>query len=98
LRQGARGTVWSWVYLAAAGAAAVWFSHPAVFVLGGIGTALLAEALFTRNQLRFVAAALVGWCWLTSFGLCYLLCLRHLGGTQYLLDYWNGHFLPLPPR
>jgi hypothetical protein len=98
LPQGERGTAWSWASLAAAGAAAVWFSHPATFVLGGIGTALLAQGLVARSRSRFITAALVIGCWLVSFGLCYLLCLRQLGANQYLLDYWNGHFLPLPPR
>src|SRR5262249_971131 len=68
------------------------------FVLGGIGTALLAQALLARDRGRFVAAALTVGCWLASFGGCYLLCLRQLGANQYLLDYWNGHFLPLPPK
>ena len=36
-------------------------------------------------------------CWLVSFGGCYLACLKQLGNNQFLLDYWAGHFLPLPP-
>jgi hypothetical protein len=87
----------AWVGLALGGAAAVWFSHPAAFVLGGIGTALLADALFARDRRRFLAASFTVGTWLASFGACYVLLLRHLGGNQYLLDYWNGHFLPLPP-
>ena len=87
-----------WVVLAGAGAAAVWFSHPAVFVLGGIGTALLAEAAWRKDRRRFLAAAGTVGTWLVSFGACYLISLKHLGNNQYLLDYWNGHFLPLPPR
>ncbi|MBY0514038.1 MAG: hypothetical protein K2P78_09030, partial [Gemmataceae bacterium] len=78
--------------------AAVWFSHPAVFVLAGIGTALLADALYSRDRGRFFAAVGTAGTWLGSFGACYVLLLRHLGGNQYLLDYWNGHFLALPPR
>jgi hypothetical protein len=86
-----------WAVLAAAGAAAVWVSHPAAFVLGGIGAALLAEAVWNRDGKRFWAAAATATCWLVSFGVSYVLCLRQLGSNQYLLDYWAGHFLPLPP-
>ncbi|HJZ59794.1 MAG TPA: glycosyltransferase family 39 protein, partial [Gemmataceae bacterium] len=92
------GSLGRWAALGLGGAAAVWFSHPSTFVLGGIGTALLAQALLARDRGRFVAAALTVGCWLASFGVCYLLCLRQLGANQYLLDYWNGHFLPLPPK
>ncbi len=87
-----------WVVLALAGAAAVWVSHPAAFVLGGIGMALLAEAAVARDRRRFAAAALTTATWLVSFGACYLLFTRHLRGNDYLLTYWAGHFLPLPPR
>jgi hypothetical protein len=87
-----------WAVLAAAGAAAVWVSHPAAFVLGGIGTALLAEAAWVRDWTRFRAAAATVACWLASFAVSYFLCLKQLGANQYLLDYWAGHFLALPPR
>lgn len=97
LLRGERGVA-RYLALAVAGAIAVWFSHPAAFVLGGIGTALLAEAVVSRNRSWFVSAALTVGCWLVSFGVCYLVSLRQLGGNQYLLDYWNGHFLPLPPK
>ncbi len=95
-----RGAVgrWHWVGLGAAGAVAVWFSHPAAFVLGGIGTALLAEAMWNRDRRRFLAAAGTVAAWVVSFGVCYLVSLRHLGNNQFLLDYWNGHFLSLPPK
>jgi hypothetical protein len=87
-----------WAVLAVAGAAAVWFSHPAAFILGGLGSALLIDALLQRKRTRFLAAASTAACWLASFGLCYFLFLRNLGGNQYLLTYWDGHFLPLPPK
>jgi hypothetical protein len=35
-------------------------------------------------------------CWV-AFVACYVLFLRKLGANQYLLDYWAGKFLPLPP-
>lgn len=87
-----------WVTLAVAGAAAVWFSHPAAFVLGGIGTALFADAVLSRDRGRIRACALTIGFWLLSFGVCYVCFLKQLGMNQYLLDYWAEHFLPLPPK
>lgn len=86
-----------WAILAASGAAAVWFSHPIVFVLAGVGTALFAEAVWLRDRRRAMACAITIGCWLTSFAACYLLTVKQLGNNQYLLDYWAGHFMPLPP-
>jgi hypothetical protein len=57
----------------------------------------LADALAGRDRRRAAACWATIACWLASFGLCYLASLRHLGGNQYLLDYWAGHFLALPP-
>jgi 4-amino-4-deoxy-L-arabinose transferase-like glycosyltransferase len=88
---------WRWVLIAFAGAAAVWVSHPAAFVLGGVGTALMAEAAVRRDRKRLVVACLTVGVWLVSFAGCYAVSLRHLGANSYLLDYWAGHFLPLPP-
>jgi hypothetical protein len=92
-----KGGLGRWLALAAAGAVAVWCSHPATFVLGGIGTALLARAAIARDRRTFITAALTSACWLVSFGACYVLCLRDLGGNKYLTDYWADHFMPMPP-
>jgi hypothetical protein len=86
-----------WFALAAAGAVAVWCSHPAAFILGGIGTALLLRALIERARAGFISAASAVACWLASFGACYLLCLKQLGANKYLTDYWTDHFMPLGP-
>jgi len=90
------GGVRRWAILAFAGALAVWFSHPAAFVLGGIGASLFASAVWKRDRLRSLAAAATIAAWLVSFATCYLLFVRNLGGNSYLLDYWTGHFLPAP--
>jgi hypothetical protein len=87
-----------WAVLAACGAAAVWFSHPAAFFLGGVGTALFADAVVARDRRRALASLATVGCWLASFAVCYVTTLKQLGHNQYLLDYWAGHFLPLPPR
>ena len=86
-----------WTVLAGAGAIAVWFSHPVAFVLGGIGTALFLDAVVAKDRRRAGACLGTIACWLASFGGCYLACLKQLGNNQFLLDYWAGHFLPLPP-
>jgi len=91
------GGVRRWAVLAAVGALAVWFSHPVAFVLGGIGTALLLHAAAEKDRRRAGACLATIACWLASFGACYFACLRQLGSNEFLLDYWAGHFLPLPP-
>lgn len=96
LLHGAGGTR-RWAVLAIAGALAVWFSHPAAFILGGIGTALFTDALVSKNRARILASGATIGCWMLSFGACYLICLKNLGNNPYLLSYWDGHFLPLPP-
>lgn len=85
------------VVLALVGSAAVWCSHPATFVLGGVGLACLADAA-TRGDRRalLLRAAVVG-AWLVSFAACYFFVLRKLGVNDYLLSYWDGKFLPLRP-
>ncbi|MFO0805771.1 MAG: hypothetical protein U0791_21930 [Gemmataceae bacterium] len=85
-----------WAVLALAGAAAVWCSHPAAFVLAGIGTPLFLDALLKRDRTRTHAAAAMITAWLASFSACYLLFLRKLGGNAYLMDFWTGHFLLAP--
>lgn len=83
--------------LAGAGAAAVWFSHPAAFVLGGVGSGMLADAIARRDRAALLGRLLAVGCWALSFATCYLLFTRNLGMNQYLLDYWAGKFLPFPP-
>ena len=87
-----RATRGAFLRLAVGGAVAVWFSHPAAFVLAGVGAALCARPVGWTPRL------LVGGVWAVSFALVYLLFTRHLGANRYLSDYWAGVFWPLPPR
>src|SRR5262249_59097374 len=70
-------------------------AQPAVFVLGGVGLAVLVSARGDRAAL-LARLAVVG-VWLISFAACYLLFLRRLGMNEFLLGYWAGKFMPLPP-
>ncbi|MGL6094381.1 MAG: hypothetical protein ACRC7O_01095 [Fimbriiglobus sp.] len=88
---------WRLAGFALAGAGAVWFSHPAAFVLGGVGLASLFDAAVRRDRVALLARLAVVGCWAASFGACYLLFTRKLGMNDYLLTYWAGKFMPLPP-
>lgn len=83
--------------LAAAGSLAVWLSHPAVFVLAGIGLTLGLRSVQGKDW-RWVSILILtcGVTWFLSFGLAYSLHLRHLTRNDYLLNYWQEHFLPSP--
>ena len=85
-----------WFAFAGVGALSVWCSHPALFVLAGVGLALLSRASIRRDRTRILGLIALGGSWLLSFAAVYAVNLRHLGHNDYLLRYWTGHFAPRP--
>ena len=90
-------TGWDFFILGCAGALALWCSHPALFVLAGVGGTLVLHYLRERDfpRLRRMAGVLAAWA--ASFTLLYFVSLRGLAGDAYLLNYWGDAFMPLPP-
>jgi hypothetical protein len=88
----------STVVLAGVGALAIWFSHPAIFVLAGIGLTWTVVALRGRETGVLGRLVLCGVIWLASFGALYQVSLRSVTGNAFLLEYWSQAFMPLPPR
>jgi hypothetical protein len=80
--------------LAVIGSVAVWFSHPAVFLLAGAGIVFLVSARSDRR--RMVRLALVLTVWAASFVVLYVVSLRHLAGDHALLEFW-GQYFPAHP-
>jgi hypothetical protein len=84
-------------WLTLAGLVALWFSHPVLFVLAGIGLALVI--IYLRRQdypnLRLIMG--MGILWVLEIGLLYLLILKALSQNAYMREYWQGAFLPIPP-
>jgi len=88
-----------WLRIGVLGAIAVWFSQPALFVLAGIGLALVVAVVQGRIPLRWpmiVACVL----WVVSGVPSIWLTLHSLGARDhaYMLSFWDGGFWPLPPR
>jgi hypothetical protein len=81
--------------LGAPGAVAIWFSHPASFVLSGIGVALVASGTDVRKNVLSMLPSFG--LWGASFGIVYLASLAQLAGNEYLLRFWADGFMPLPP-
>lgn len=76
---------------------ALWFSHPAVFVLAGIGLTL-AILCIQKRDLRNLGAVLgMGVFWLLATGLLYSLVLSDLKKNTFIQEYWQGAFFPMPP-
>lgn len=87
----------NFVLLAVAGILALWFSHPALFVLAGIGVALVIQFLRTRDYTNLRTTFGIGLLWLANLALLYFINLRNLSQNNYLTAYWADGFLPLPP-
>lgn len=86
----------NFVLLAVAGILALWFSHPALFVLAGIGVALVIQFLRTRDYKNLRTTFGIGLLWLANLTLLYFINLRNLSQNNYLTEYWASGFLPLP--
>ncbi|HEX8241884.1 MAG TPA: hypothetical protein VF541_00255 [Longimicrobium sp.] len=84
--------------LALGGAAAVWFSQPAVFMLAGTGLCLGLRALRRRDgrAVALLAATAAAWC--ASFAPAYRVSRSQLTDPEYMRAFWRSGFLPLHPR
>jgi hypothetical protein len=84
--------------LAAVGAVLLWFSHPLLFVLSGIGATLLVQHVRQPNRKLAYADAAVGILWLASFAANYLLISQYYVSNDFLRTYWQEQnaFAPLP--
>jgi len=80
--------------LALTGAAAVWFSYPAAFVLAGIGICLGFSALGRRDWARVTHLAAIGVAWAISFAICYLITVRPIARDRFVSDMWADAFMP----
>lgn len=87
----------SFTWLALAGLIALWLSHPALFVLAGIGFALVIVYLQRRDFLSLRVIAGMGTVWLLNIGILYFLILKDLNQNAYMREYWHGAFVPMPP-
>lgn len=79
------------------GAISIWFAHPVVFVLAGVGGSLgifwAFQHQWRRFRLIFISYAL----WLASFIPRYVMFLRHVIEVEPLRQFWGDRFMPLPP-
>ncbi len=84
--------------IALVGAVLIWFSHPSVFILGGIGLTLMVSSLLRKEWKAFFRVTAASLVWLASFAAIYFLILRHLTSNELLQSYWSKqHFAPLVP-
>ena len=82
---------------AVTGSAAVFCSHPAVFVLAGVGTGLVLICARRKawGQIGQLAAASL--LWGATFLAVYLLSVRNLANNELSQRYWEGAFVKFPP-
>jgi len=85
--------------LAAAGFAAIWFSQPSIFVLGGIFLAMIVQWRSRKSPQPLKHAAVMALAWGIAFALVYFFNLRDLSNNEYLHWFWGAKmdaFAPLP--
>ena len=87
----------NYIFLGLTGVLALWFSHPALFVLAGIGIGIFVQALKHRERFQLNPLLIMATVWLANLGALYFVSLRGLSQNTFLLDYWQENFMPLPP-
>ncbi|MBN9389429.1 MAG: hypothetical protein J0I20_15480 [Chloroflexi bacterium] len=81
----------------AAGAILLWFSHPSIFILAGIGMVLFLKNALARNWRKVALLLIPGIFWLVSFAIFYVVSLQAATSNQGLLDFHEVFFMPMPP-
>ena len=84
----------------AAGAIAVWFSQPAVFVLAGLGGALLVDVFASRNRGAIAGVTCLVFAWGASALVSILVARNRLepGTRRYMYNFWADGLWPISLR
>lgn len=84
-------------FLGVLGATVIWFSHPSVFILAGVGMSLALSSFFRKEWARVARLSISFSFWSISLTLCYMVSMRGLSNNAHMLNYWDGGFMPFPP-
>ncbi len=87
---------WRLVICAMAGAAGIWFSHPVVFIMAGVGLAFFVEMLRARSWATLPRLAALAGIWLLSFAVNFVMVLDTYSKDDYLRTFWESGYAPLP--
>lgn len=87
----------NYMLLMAAGLAAMWLSHPSLFVLTGIGFAVTARQVFRKNWYGLSWAGSAFLIWMVNLAVLYITSLRSTAANNNLIAYWIDNFMPMPP-
>jgi hypothetical protein len=85
------------IQFAVVGAISIWFSHPAVFILAGIGLTIILVYATQRKWKRIAVFLPVFFVWAGSFIISYVCILSKYHSDSSLLEYWHYGFVPFPP-
>jgi hypothetical protein len=87
----------AWQRLAAGGVIAMLFSTPSIFILAGVGTALVAHPAIVRTRAGWVRLVACGTLWLAVFAIGYVALYRDAATSTFMQTFWRKVFLSLPP-
>ena len=88
----------AWRRLVVGGVLGILFSTPSVFVLAGIGVALIAHPAIGRTRSGWMRLVGTGAVWLGLFALGYFTIYRGTANSDYMQRIWSDAFLSLPLR
>ncbi|MDY6896776.1 MAG: glycosyltransferase family 39 protein [Cyanobacteriota bacterium] len=75
------------------GALVIWFSHPAVFTLAGVGgSILLLDTVKRERKSKIFQSLLIYSTWLISFGVFYFVSVQSLNNNSDLMTSWRNGF------
>ena len=88
----------AWLRLAAGGVIALLFSTPSIFILAGVGAALVAHPAIARTRAGWLRLVACGALWLAVFAIGYVALYRVAAESAFMQMFWRNGFLSLPPR
>jgi hypothetical protein len=88
----------AWRRLVVGGVIGILLSTPAVFVLAGVGVALIAHPAIGRTRAGWMRLVGTGAVWVILFALGYFMIYRGTANSDYMQRIWKDAFLTLPPR
>ncbi len=86
-----------YMFLCAFGTVSIFFSHPALFILSGVGIGLIVNDFVAKKREQWVWTGWTFLIWFICYIFLYIVSLRILASNSSLLNYWKNTFMPWPP-